>query len=255
MMLKNFFLFKIIIFLLYTNSVVADSSVAKAIDPSDMKSRIELRNEYRENQGGGYSNYLVPRFEYAFTKSFSVRLETPLITSAASSPTIRDTDAGYGDTRLEGRYRVLRSDNWSAVLGIGGIFKTADEETLGNGKDSMVVSLLGFGKLGGGFLGFPYIEHVTDVTGYSDRDPISYSVIKPMFMKILRNKKYLFVDPAFIVDHENSDRLGLNLELEYGKLFSKRLMAYIKPGAGVHGDKMHQVFDWNIETGFRYFFR
>jgi hypothetical protein len=32
-------------------------------------------------------------------------------------------------------------------------------------------------------------------------------------------------------------------------------MAYIKPGAGVHGDKMHQVFDWNIETGFRYFFR
>ena len=30
----------------------------------------------------------------------------------------------------------------------------------------MVVSLLGFGKIGG-FLGFPYIEHVTDVTGYS----------------------------------------------------------------------------------------
>ena len=58
-----------------------------------------------------------------------------------------------------------------------------------------------------------------------------------MFMKILRDKKYVFVDPAFIVDHENSDRLGLNLELEFGRLFSKRLMAYIKPGAGVHGDK------------------
>ena len=74
MMLKFFFLSKIVIFLFYVNSAVADSSIAKAIDPSDMKSRIELRNEYRENQGGGYSNYLVPRFEYAFTKSFSVTL-------------------------------------------------------------------------------------------------------------------------------------------------------------------------------------
>ena len=152
---------------------------------------MSLRNEYRENQGGGYSNYLVPRFEYAFTKSFSVRLETPLITSAASSPTIRDTDAGYGDTRLEGRYRVLDRIIGLLFLESVGKFKTADEETLGTGKDSMVVSLLGFGKLGGGFLGFPYIEHVTDVTGYSDRDPISYSVIKPMFMKILRKQKIL----------------------------------------------------------------
>ena len=254
MMLNNFILLKIIIFLLYINSAVADSSVAKAIDPSDMKSRIELRNEYRENQGGGYSNYLVPRFEYALSKSFSVRLETPLITSAASNPSIRDTDAGFGDTRLEGRYRLYRSDNWRAVLGVGGIFKTADEETLGTGKDRMVVSLLGFGKIGG-FLGFPYIEHVSDVTGYSDRDPISYSVIKPMFMKVLRDKKYVFIDPAFIVDHENSDRLGLNLEIEFGKLFSKRLMAYIKPGTGIKGDSMHQIYDWNLETGFRYFFR
>ena len=245
---------KLILVLFSINVVANDNAVVKAIDPSDMKSRIDLRNEYRENQGGGYTNYLVPRFEYAISKSFSVRLETPLITSAASNPSIRDTDAGYGDTRLEGRYRLYRSDNWRAVLGIGGKFKTADEETLGTGKDSMVVSLLGFGKIGG-FLGFPYIEHVTDVTGYSDRDPISYSVIKPMFMKILRDKKYVFVDPAFIVDHENSDRLGLNLEVEFGRLFSKRLMAYIKPGAGVHGDKMHQIFDWNIETGFRYFFR
>ena len=253
-MLKLSYIFKLIVVLFSTNAAAADNAVVKAIDPSDMKSRIELRNEYRENQGGGYTNYLVPRFEYAISKSFSVRLETPLITSAASNPSIRDTDAGYGDTRLEGRYRLYRSDNWRAVLGIGGKFKTADEETLGTGKDSMVVSLLGFGKIGG-FLGFPYIEHVTDVTGYSDRDPISYSVIKPMFMKILRDKKYVFVDPAFIVDHENSDRLGLNLELEFGRLFSKRLMAYIKPGAGVHGDKMHQIFDWNIETGFRYFFR
>ena len=116
MMLKFFFLSKIVIFLFYVNSAVADNSVVKAIDPSDMKSRIDLRNEYRENQGGGYTNYLVPRFEYAISKSFSVRLETPLITSAASSPTIRDTDAGYGDTRLEGRYRLYRSDNWLLFL-------------------------------------------------------------------------------------------------------------------------------------------
>ena len=46
------------------------TSVVKAIDPSDMKSRIDLRNEYRENQGGGYTNYLVPRFEYAFQNLF-----------------------------------------------------------------------------------------------------------------------------------------------------------------------------------------
>lgn len=254
MMFQLFLLPKLIIIFFLINSAVADSSVVKAIDPSDMKSRIDVRNEYRENQGGGYTNYLIPRFEFALSRSFSLRLETPLITSAASSSSLRDTDAGYGDTRLEGRYRIFRTDNWRAILGVGGIFKTADEETLGTGKDSMVISLLGFGKIGG-FLGFPYIEHVSDVTGYSDRDPISYSIIKPMFMKVLRDKKYVFVDPAFIVDHENSDRLGINFEIEYGKLFSKRLMAYIKPGAGVHGDKMHQVFDWNIETGFRYFFR
>ena len=142
---------KLILVLFSINAAAADNSVVKAIDPSDMKSRIDLRNEYRENQGGGYTNYLVPRFEYAISKSFSVRLETPLITSAASNPSIRDTDAGYGDTRLEGRYRLYRSDNWRAVLGIGGKFKTADEETLGTGKDSMVVSLLGFGKIGGAF--------------------------------------------------------------------------------------------------------
>ena len=57
-----------------------------------------------------------------------------------------------------------------------------------------------------------------------------------MFMKILRDKKYVFVDPAFIVDHENSDRLGLNLELEFGRLFSKRLIWHmIIFGAGISG--------------------
>ena len=112
------------------------------------------------------------------------------------------------------------------------------------------------------------LKYIKDIVNNANNTKTVHSVIltayllpkmlvklKPMFMKILRNKRYLFVDPTFIVDHENSDRLGLNLELEYGKLFSKRLMAYIRPGAGVHGDKMQQVFDWNIETGFRYFFR
>ena len=127
------------------------------------------------------------------------------------------------------------------------------------GKDSMVVSLLGFGKIGG-FLGFPYIEHVTDVTGYSDRDPISYSVIKPMFMKILRDKKYILLTQLLLSIMRILIDLALTLNLNL-KAFSKRLMAYIKPGAGVHGDKMHQILigisklDLDISLDKFYFFK
>ena len=74
-MLKLSYISKLIVVLFSINAAAADNAVVKAIDPSDMKSRIDLRNEYRENQGGGYTNYLVPRFEYAISKPFSVRLE------------------------------------------------------------------------------------------------------------------------------------------------------------------------------------
>jgi hypothetical protein len=44
------------------------------------------------------------------------------------------------------------------------------------------------------------------------------------------------------------------LEVEAGRFLNPQTMLYPRPGAGVFGDNVSQVYNWNFEVGLRYFF-
>ena len=57
--------------------VASTVDIAKRIDPTDFKNRFDLRSEFVD-YGTASMQTLVPRFEYAFSKSLGFRTELPI---------------------------------------------------------------------------------------------------------------------------------------------------------------------------------
>ena len=53
---------------------VPEEATLERIDPSDFFTQFQVRNEFRALQDGGEVNLLKPRLDYAFSKTFLIRL-------------------------------------------------------------------------------------------------------------------------------------------------------------------------------------
>ena len=71
-------------------------AVTKSSPPVDFRtSRVEIRNEYQDLQGGGTIDYLVPRFDFSAAPDLSFRIETPIVFSNPDKPG-NDGESGIG---------------------------------------------------------------------------------------------------------------------------------------------------------------
>ena len=50
------------------------------------------------------------------------------------------------------------------------------------------------------------------------------------------------------------DKVGLTLEAEAGKFVDRRTALWLRPGIGLHGDDLPQVYNWNLQVGVRHTF-
>ncbi len=227
----------------------------KKIQAGAFSPRIFVRDEYRDNQDGSYSNTLVTLVEVPVGEQMGFRAEVPLTTRDPRTPGT-DADFGLGDITTRLSRTMLTGDGWAAVLGVEYIWDSATEDSLGAGRPT--ISPLLFGSVRVPSLNtilFPNIQYYRSLDSDAANPRESYTVIKPMFLTRLPNRFYTFVEPSIYVDHERNDRVGMNLELEGGRFVNPQTMVYLRPGIGVHGDELPQVFNWNFEVGFRYFFR
>lgn len=228
-------------------------TVTKRLDPTDFKSRLETRYEYQEPRTGGDRQFLVPRYEYAFSKAFALRIEVPYVANHSPQPGVED-QSGMGDILLRPALRLHRGEGFAVVAAAEITFDTASDDRLGTGKN--VVAPLVFASFDAPRLNsvvFPFAQQYLSVSGDDDRTDVNTSLLRLGVLTRWPNRFYSFLEPSLYVDWERDQNTGATLELEIGRLLNRQLAIWARPGVGLWGDKLPYLYDWNFEVGFRYF--
>jgi hypothetical protein len=222
--------------------------------PTDFRTRAELRNEYQNLEGEGYRNIIAPRFEYAVSPSVALRLDTPYVIYDPGAGGERVS--GQGDLIARGVWRASQREGLAVIVGTEVIFDTADDPRLGFGK-TVVAPLMYAAKDLPQYdsVFFPNIQHYFSVAGDDTRADVNFTTLKPNLLTRWPNKIYTFLEPQFTIDWERDAKTGLTVELEIGKILSRNIAAWARPGIGViNRNELPQVYEWNLEVGMRYIF-
>jgi hypothetical protein len=232
------------------------SSAAEAAlkKPTDFRSRAEVRNEYQDLEGDGYRNLVIPRFEYAVNPSVALRLETPYVTFDPGGG--GESVSGQGDLLARAAWRAMQRDGFALIVATDVIFDTADDDQLGFGKTIVAPHIYAAIDLPAhDSVFFPNIQHYFSVAGDSDRGDVNFTTLKPNLLTRWPNKVYTFLEPQFTIDWERDAKTGLTIELEVGKILSKNIAAWVRPGIGaINSGDLPFVYEWNLEVGMRYIF-
>src|SRR5258707_904437 len=178
-------------------------------NPTDFRSRAEIRNEYQDLKDDGYRNLIIPRFEYAVTPAVAFRIETPYIeydpgTSGAGR------SSGFGDLLVRGAWRATQREGFALILVTDVIFDTAEDPRFGQGKTivaPLVYAAIDLPKIDSVF--FPNIQHYFSVAGDESRADVSFTTLKPNLLTRWPNKIYTFLEPQFTIDWERDAKVGL----------------------------------------------
>lgn len=225
--------------------------IAKRIDPTDFKNRFDLRSEFVD-YGTASMQTLVPRFEYAFSKSFGFRTELPI---ARYDPATGGASAGIGNLLTRVAWRALRTDDYSVVVGSELTFDTASSAALGSGKH--VLGPFAFAAIDlpqAKSVFFPYIQHGKAVGGDSSREDVHYTNLRASILTRWPAKVYSFVEYAYWIDHHNADRVSSQIKAEVGKFILPKTGFYVRPGTGLSGTDQRFGMQWSFELGLRHFF-
>ncbi len=222
--------------------------------PTDFRSRVEIRNEYQDLEDDGYRNLIIPRFEYAVTPALAFRFDMPYVTYDPGAGGERVS--GQGDLLVRGAWRATQREGFALILVTEVFFDTADDPRLGQGKTivaPLVYAAIDLPKHDSVF--FPNFQQYFSVAGDESRPDVNVTVLKPNLLTRWPRKMYTFLEPQFTIDWERDAKVGLTIELEVGKILSKNIAAWARPGIGViNSNELPQVYNWNIEVGMRYIF-
>lgn len=227
---------------------------ARRIDPTDFKHRFDLRNEYFDFPGGAYMNQLVPRGEYAVSRTLAFRAELPLVTYSSGQPGA-GTDTGIGNLLTRVAWRAARTESYALVVGTEMIFDTASKDTLGQGKN--VVAPFAFMAIElpqWNSIFFPYIQYYHSVSGDDARPDVHFTNPRTSLLTRWPKRTYTFIEASYFIDHEHSDRVGATLKTELGRFYTSNTGLYVRPGVGLYRNDLPQVFNWSMEVGMRHLF-
>ena len=232
-------------------SSAAESALKK---PTDFRSRAEIRNEYQDLEGDGYRNLVIPRVEYAVTPAVALRFDLPYVTYDPGDG--GESVSGQGDLLARIAWRATQRDGFALILVTEVTFDTADDARLGQGKTvvaPLVYAAIDVPKHDSVF--FPNFQHYFSVAGDENRPDVNFTVLKPNLLTRWPDKIYTFLEPQFTIDWERDAKVGLTIELEVGKILSRNIAAWARPGIGViNRNELAQVYEWNFEVGMRYIF-
>ena len=233
----------------------ADASLVKRLDPTDFRTRLEVRDKIQEPQFGGLRNLLVPKIDYAFSKTFALRVELPVATWDPYSPRF-DAQTGIGDVSVRAAFRLLRTEHLALVGGLEAILDTATDSLLGYGRN--LLAPFAFVSIQAPALHttfFPNLQHFQSVDdGDRLHAEVNYTQAKFFALTQWPERFYTGAEALFIVDHVRNNRVGATFELETGRFMNKHVAVWVRPGVGVGGDDIPQIYNWNVEVGLRYLF-
>lgn len=232
----------------------AQQDLVRRLDPTDFRTRFETRVEHQETQDGGHRQLVVPRLDYAISKTLSLRLETPV---QRFDPNVggQATQSGAGDVLTRVAWRAMRKPGFALVAGSEFIFDTASEPFLGYGKH--VVAPYMFAAFDAPSLKstfFPGFQHYESVGGQPGRAHVSYTQFRFFILTRWTSRFYTGIENQITVDYERGSRVGYTIETEMGSFLDKHWAVWVRPGIALFGDRLPYVYNWNMELGFRYLF-
>jgi len=249
------------VLLLLTGTMLSAPALALAQDDDTGTNPINFTKDFRiymeaQNLPGDAGNSLFKQtFEYRWPVlggKLQVRTRIPVV---GFSPEGDSSTFGLGDLDLRLLTVPYVSRRFAIATGLETFFDSATNDVLGSGKTALapVVFFVAFnpGGLKGTLLA-PGYQYVFDVAGESDRSDIRRSQIDLFFVWISGDQKHWIVaDPQIVLDHENDTETGL-IEVEVGQMMFGATSSYIRPGFHIAGD---ELYDWNIELGFKVIWR
>lgn len=225
--------------------------IAKRIDPTDFKNRFDVRSEFVD-YGTASVQTLVPRFEYAFSKSLGFRTELPI---ARYDPATGGASAGIGNLLTRVAWRALRTDDYSVVVGSELTFDTASSAALGSGKH--VLGTFAFAAIDlpqAKSVFFPYIQYGKAIGGDASREDVQYTNLRASVLTRWPAKTYSFVEYSYFIDHERSNVASSQIKAELGQFVLPKTGFYVRPGTGLTGTDQRLGMRWSLEFGIRHFF-
>ncbi len=158
-------------------------------------------------------------------------------------------EAGVGamDIRFLTVPYLNMAKKFAFATGLEVFFDTANDPELRSGSTSLgpQAFVVFFKPPGGGALVAPAYQHVIDVDGKD----VNRSQLDIFYLYTFKTPyiNWLMVNPQGVLDYEN-DRDAWNIDAEAGKMFTKNLSIYVRPGLGIGSDR---VFDWDVEGGLK----
>ena len=222
-------------------------------DPSEIVSRLEIRNEYLGLSNDGHLNQTYARGDYAPTENMVFRLDVPL---ADGSTENLGSHFGMGDLILGSRGKLSFSEKLSWILGTNFILDTASNEVLGSGRNQIVPATYLVWKPSRKWIVSVGYEYAASFGGDSEREKISQSLFRPGALYHLPKGYWFWLDPKIYVNHEQGNNTVLFLESEFGKVITSGVEVWLRGGGNVVGeDGKEEHMGWKAEAGIRYLFQ
>jgi len=231
-----------------------DELQTKGSDPSEIISRLEIRNEYLGLPDGGHLNQTYLRGDYAPNKNMVFRLDVPLADGAKENLA---SHFGMGDLVLGARGKLELTENLSWLLGTNFILDTASNEVLGSGWNQVVPQTYMVWKPSRQWIvsvGYEYAASFGS-SNNSELEKISESLFRPGALYHLPKGFWVWLDPKIYINHEQGNNTAFVLEGEFGKVVTANVEVWLRGGGNVAGEAgREERLGWKAEGGIRYLF-
>ena len=221
-------------------------------DPSEIISRLEVRNEYIDLDGEGYINSTVLRGDWAPSESWQLRLDLPLNASDIEGP---GSDYGLGDIYVSARGRWEPIEKWSLIGELGFKFDTATDHRLGIGGHQIAPLVGVVWKPNSDWIIAPFAyQYFGSFDVDHEREDISESNFAPKVLYHLPMGFWALVDAQVLINHDEDDEVAFYPEAEVGWVVAAHIEIWLRGGGRVAGSGSAERSGWLGEAGIRYLF-
>lgn len=229
-----------------------DSRRVVGSDPSEIVSRLEIRNEYLGLSGGGHSNATIFRGDWAPTDWILGRIEIPLVATESEE---HGSDVGLGDLLIGVRGKARLGERWSLIGEMAAVLDTAASDLLGAGSNLLAPQGVLVWKPSRAWILGLQVQWLGSLGGGGgENEQIRETAIRPQALYHLPYGFWILADPRIYVDSVEGTRVAFFPEGELGNVVAQHVEVWIRGGGNAAGDGREERLGWVAEAGIRYLF-
>jgi hypothetical protein len=225
-----------------------DDATEAGVSPVQLIPRLELRQSFAKLEGGTSVHITTTEIDIGFVRRVLLRYEGQV--RVVSSPTAGQV-SGFGDAQVTALGLIASAPRYVAVAIVGGIFDTASQAPLGEGKQQLVLGGAAAVSPVRWWLPYLVVQEQVSVAGDSARPDINQLVGRLGNIVFGPGFTWYKLDLDWLLDFQR-DAGQLLGRLEAGSLLIGRTGLFMRAGTQLAGTRQ---LDYSMEVGIRYLFR